>query len=136
MATNLLISFLFTVCYSLFLVTFAVMKFTLSIGSNTDQSSNVAEAKRRLRVLFPNIVFSEEHWTAPVGIVSDRFLNLLAHAETTLPAEELQETLKQIEADMGDSHANHQKGHVVIDLDLAYYNGKKMKPIIWLEQIQ
>lgn len=136
MATNLLISFLFTVCYSLFLVTFAVMKFTLSIGSNTDQSSNVAEAKRRLRVLFPNIVFSEEHWTTPVGIVSDRFLNLLAHAETTLSAEELQETLKQIEADMGDSHANHQKGHVVIDLDLAYYNGKKMKPIIWLEQIQ
>lgn len=136
MATNLLISFLFTVCYSLFLVTFAVMKFTLSIGSNTDQSSNVAEAKQRLRVLFPDIVFSEEHWTAPVGIASDRFLNLLAHAETTLSAEELQETLKQIEADMGDSHANHQKGHVVIDLDLAYYNGKKMKPIIWLEQIQ
>lgn len=136
MATNLLISFLFTVCYSLFLVTFAVMKFTLSIGSNTDQSSNVAEAKRRLRVLFPNIVFSEEHWTPPIGIASDRFLNLLAYAETTLPAEELQGKLKQIEADMGDSHANHQKGHVVIDLDLACYDGREMKSIIWLEQIQ
>lgn len=136
MATNLLISFLFTVCYSLFLVTFAVMKFTLSIGSNTDQSSNVTEAKQRLRMLFPDIVFSEEHWTPPVGIVSDRFLNLLAYAETTLSAEELQKKLKQIEADMGDSHANHQKGHVVIDLDLACYDGKEVKPIIWLEQTQ
>lgn len=108
------------------------MKITLAIGSNTQQQQNVAEAKTRLRRLFPDIVFGKELWTEPVGIRSDRFLNLLAYADTTLTLEELQKQLKGIEHEMGDSHENHQQGCVLIDIDLACYDGQTVKKVVWL----
>lgn len=108
------------------------MKITLAIGSNTQQQQNVAEAKVRLRRLFPDIIFGKELWTEPVGLHSDRFLNLLAYADTTFTLEELQKQLKRIEHEMGDSHENHQQGRVLIDIDLACYDGQTVKKVVWL----
>ena len=88
------------------------MMILLAIGSNVRQTQNIAEAKRRLRRLLPSIVFGQEVWTDPVGLQSDRFLNLLAYADTTFSPAELQQRLKQIEREMGDSHENHQGGRV------------------------
>ena len=53
------------------------MKITLAIGSNILQQKNIDEAQSRLRHLLPGIVFGEAVWTTPIGIQSDRFLNLL-----------------------------------------------------------
>ena len=35
---------------------------------------------------------------------------------------------------MGDSHENHQRGMVLIDIDLAQYGDKIVKEIIWLQK--
>lgn len=67
------------------------MKITLAIGSNILQQKNIDEAQSRLRHLLPGIVFGEAVWTTPIGIQSDRFLNLLAYADTPLSLEHLQE---------------------------------------------
>mgnify|MGYP000376073073 CR=1 FL=1 len=74
------------------------MKITLAIGSNILQQKNIDEAQSRLRHLLPGIVFGEAVWTTPIGIQSDRFLNLLAYADTPLSLDHLQEALKAIEA--------------------------------------
>ena len=112
------------------------MKILLAIGSNVRQTQNIAEAKRRLRRLLPSIVFGQEVWTDPVGLQSDRFLNLLAYADTTFSPAELQQRLKQIECEMGDSHENHQGGRVLIDIDLAEYDGQTIKEVVWLKHVQ
>lgn len=108
------------------------MKITLAIGSNIQQELHIAEAKTRLRRILPGIVFEEAIWTTPVGIQSDQFLNLLAHANTPLSLQTLQKRLKDIEQEMGDSHENHQQGHVIIDIDLAEYDGQTIKKVVWL----
>ena len=95
------------------------MKITLAIGSNILQQKNIDEAQSRLRHLLPGIVFGEAVWTTPIGIQSDRFLNLLA-----------------IEREMGDSHENHQQGHVIIDLDVAEYDGRIVKEVVWIKEVQ
>lgn len=112
------------------------MKITLAIGSNILQQKNIDEAQSRLRHLLPGIVFGEAVWTTPIGIQSDRFLNLLAYADTPLSLEHLQEALKAIEREMGDSHKNHQQGHVIIDLDVAEYDGRIVKEVIWIKDVQ
>ena len=111
------------------------MKITLAIGSNILQQKNIDEAQSRLRHLLPGIVFGEAVWTTPIGIQSDRFLNLLAYADTPLSLEHLQE-LKAIEREMGDSHENHQQGHVIIDLDVAEYDGRTIKEVVWIKEVQ
>ncbi len=112
------------------------MKITLAIGSNILQQKNIDEARSRLRHLLPGIVFGEAVWTTPIGIQSDRFLNLLAYADTPLSLDRLQEKLKAIEREMGDSHENHQQGHVIIDLDVAEYDGRTVKEVVWIEEVQ
>ncbi len=112
------------------------MKITLAIGSNILQQKNIDEAQSRLRHLLPGIVFGEAVWTTPIGIQSDRFLNLLAYADTPLSLDHLQEELKAIEREMGDSHENHQQGHVIIDLDVAEYDGRTVKEVIWIKGVQ
>lgn len=112
------------------------MKITLAIGSNILQQKNIDEAQSRLRHLLPGIVFGEAVWTTPIGIQSDRFLNLLAYADTPLSLDHLQEALKAIEREMGDSHENHQQGRVIIDLDLAEYDGRTVKEVVWIEEVQ
>lgn len=112
------------------------MKITLAIGSNILQQKNIDEARSRLRHLLPGIVFGEAVWTTPIGIQSDRFLNLLAYADTPLSLDHLQEALKAIEREMGDSHENHQQGHVIIDLDVAEYDGRTIKEVVWIKEVQ
>lgn len=112
------------------------MKITLAIGSNILQQKNIDEAQSRLRHLLPGIVFREAVWTTPIGIQSDRFLNLLAYADTPLSLDHLQEELKAIEREMGDSHENHQQGHVIIDLDVAEYDGRTVKEVVWIKGVQ
>ena len=108
------------------------MKITLAIGSNIQQELHIAEAKARLQRILPGIVFEKAIWTDPIGIQSDRFLNLLAHAETSLSLQALQKRLKETEQAMGDSHENHQQGRVIIDIDLAEYDGQTLKEVVWL----
>ncbi|WP_159101331.1 hypothetical protein [Prevotella dentasini] len=43
------------------------------------------------------------------------------------------ESLRLIERKMGDSHANHLRHVVLIDLDLISYGSQKLRKIVWKE---
>lgn len=108
------------------------MKVIITLGSNYNQEENIRKAKERLKELFPNICFSEQKWTEPIAIVSDRFLNCIATFETSYPQAIIERYFKQIEKELGDSHENHKNGLVRIDIDLIKYGNKTIRDIIWL----
>lgn len=120
----------------LFFYYLCIMEITLSMGSNTHQEKNILEAKERLRALFGNVEFYYEQWTEPIGVCSDKYLNLMARAQTQLKEEDVRSALKNIERFMGDSHENHRQGKVLIDLDLLTYGTKRTGKAIWLSSEQ
>jgi 7,8-dihydro-6-hydroxymethylpterin-pyrophosphokinase (HPPK) len=85
-----------------------------------------------LKQRFKGIKFSDAQWTEPIGIKSDKFLNCLGTFETDISLTQVKQCLKEIEQTMGDSHESHQKGNVLIDIDLAQYGEEIVKEIIWL----
>ena len=104
------------------------MEITIALGSNTKQERHIEEAFERLKAVFPDITFTQPQWTEPVGIVSDKYLNCIAHFTTSLSLGQL---VKNIETAMGDTHENHKQGIVLIDLDVIKYGDKEVKKIAW-----
>lgn len=108
------------------------MKTIIALGSNSNQEENISKAQILLRQRFKGIKFSDAQWTEPIGIKSDKFLNCLGTFETDISLTHVKQCLKEIEQTMGDSHESHQKGNVLIDIDLAQYGEEIVKEIIWL----
>ena len=100
------------------------------MGSNYNQEENISKAQTLLKQRFKNVKFSDTQWTEPIGITSDKFLNCIGTLETEMSLTQVVQCLKEIEQTMGDSHENHQKGKVLIDIDLAQYGEKIVKEII------
>lgn len=107
-------------------------KVLIALGSNTKQTYNIGKAKVALSEMFEDIFFTDEVWTKPIGVDSDMYLNGLASFTTSLTKKEVLKQLKNIELALGDSHQNHQKGIVLIDIDLIEWGEEKVKPIVWL----
>lgn len=108
------------------------MKTIIALGSNSNQEENISKAQILLKQRFKGIKFSDAQWTEPIGIKSDKFLNCLGTFETDISLIQVKQCLKEIEQTMGDSHESHQKGNVLIDIDLAQYGEEIVKEIIWL----
>ena len=108
------------------------MKTIIALGSNSNQEENISKAQILLKQRFKGIKFSDAQWTEPIGIKSDKFLNCLGTFETDISLIQVKQCLKEIEQTMGDSHESHQKGNVLIDIDLAQYGEKIVKKILWL----
>ncbi len=108
------------------------MKTIIVLGSNSNQEENISKAQILLKQRFKGIKFSDAQWTEPIGIKSDKFLNCLGTFETDISLTQVKQCLKEIEQTMGDSHESHQKGNVLIDIDLAQYGEEIVKEIIWL----
>lgn len=118
------------------MLTFANMNIMLSLGSNTQAEQNIERAQALLRVFLPDISYGEAIWTEPyptplVPHPTKKYLNCLAEADTSLQQEQLVCKFKEVERAMGDSHENHQKGRVLIDIDLLSYNGRTIKDKFW-----
>lgn len=109
------------------------MKAVISLGSNTRQQDNISKAKTLLRAAYPDITFTPEVWTDPVGVPTDRYLNCLGRFHASGGKEKVAESLRLIERKMGDSHANHLRHVVLIDLDLISYGSQKLRKIVWKE---
>lgn len=107
------------------------MKTIIALGSNSNQEENISKAQILLKQRFEGIKFSDAQWTEPIGIKSDKFLNCLGTFETNISLTQVKQCLKEIEQTMGDSHENHQKGNVLIDIDLTQYGEEIVKEIIW-----
>lgn len=108
------------------------MKTIIALGSNSNQEENISKAQILLKQRFKGIKFSDAQWTEPIGIKSDKFLNCLGTFETDISLTQVKQCLEEIEQTMGDSHESHQKGNVLIDIDLAQYGEEIVKEIIWL----
>jgi len=108
------------------------MKTIIALGSNSNQEENISKAQILLKQRFKGIKFSDAQWTEPIGIKSDKFLNCLGTFETDISLTQVKQCLKEIEQTMGVSHESHQKGNVLIDIDLAQYGEEIVKEIIWL----
>ena len=106
-----------------------VTRIILALGSNNLQENNIAGAQEQLRMLLPDIVFTRYMWTTPIGIVSDRFLNCMAKATTTLSLTQLRKEIKTIEQSLGNK--DHSTGIVNIDIDLLQYGNRKFKENDW-----
>lgn len=106
-------------------------KIIIALGSNFEQQKNMEEAKRRLYILFPDIVFSRFLWTNPIGIKSDRFVNALALAHSALSQSQIEWELKEIERRCGRCAEEKAKGIIRLDLDLMQYGKEKLHQEDW-----
>lgn len=106
------------------------------MGSNTQQEENFRHVREILSHLISDATFSQTVWTHPVSVEGrevgrEPYLNGTLEGHTHISEQSLVARLKQIEKSMGDSHENHVRGTVLIDLDLIEYGNKKLKDIIW-----
>lgn len=108
-------------------------KLVLGLGSNHDAERNIAMAEKRLRSLFPAIVFSRTLRTAAVGMPSGTpdYLNAIAVAYTSLPYPALRSVTKAIERHHGRTPELKRLGMVPLDIDIMQYDGRQLKPDDW-----
>ncbi len=107
-------------------------KIIIALGSNYEQERNITYAVERLREFFPSIVFSGVHWTEPIGIVSDKFVNALGCAEIECDSmEEVSQKLKLIEQECGRKAEDKRRNVVKLDLDLLQYGDARLKEKDW-----
>ena len=95
----------------------------LSLGSNTDATTNIGKVCDILRCQLGNVRFSRVLSTEPIGIGGPCFLNCLCLATTSLTISEVTEMAKRIEALMGSTHEERMEGRIKIDVDLILYDG-------------
>lgn len=106
-------------------------KFIIALGSNFEPESNIKAAAERLRFLFPDIVFSRSLRTKPIGIVSADFVNALSLAHTSLPIEDVERQLKQVERMCGRCAEEKERGIIRMDIDLLLYGEEKLHLKDW-----
>ncbi|HHX64584.1 MAG TPA: 2-amino-4-hydroxy-6-hydroxymethyldihydropteridine diphosphokinase [Chloroflexi bacterium] len=101
----------------------------IGLGANLgDREANIREALRRMadarmRILAVSPLYETEPW----GITDQpRFLNGACAIETDLSPEELLDTLKKIEADMGRVRTV-RNGPRPIDLDILLYDDRRIE---------
>ncbi len=98
----------------------------IALGSNFCQKESMARAKDMLRPLFGgNISFTKEMWTQPIGIVSDKFLNCLAVTHTSLGHARIEEALKKVETECGNTSQDRANNIVKMDIDILLLGAVK-----------
>lgn len=98
----------------------------IALGSNYRQSAHIRWASERLSFLLDNCRLSRVLWTADFKGSGKWYMNRLAAGYTELPVDNLQQLLKQTEAETGRT-----KEIVTIDLDLLQYDGQRYHEKDW-----
>ena len=98
----------------------------ISLATNCNQEENLREARQRLGQILSDTSYTKELWTQPFrSKCTYLYLNQLAYAETSLSVNQLEETLKRIEMEMGRTAEDRQHGIVRIDLDLLLFDHER-----------
>lgn len=92
--------------------------YLICLGSNTEPARNIALAHEELKRLFPDVCFSTQLTTEPIGMKhsKDPFLNQLARFSAEASPAEVRQQLKMIERKAG--RRAEEKGLEVVRLDL------------------
>lgn len=104
----------------------------ISIGSNFNQRENIDFAKKQLAaILAGEVAFSEEIWTEPVGIVSDKFINCLCVSTTSHTLMQTRNAFKRIEKTCGRTRKNDKLNRIPLDIDILMYGGEQYHTDDW-----
>ncbi len=106
-------------------------RIVLALGSNYHQEENVDKAVALLQETFGDMVFGARLWTEPIGITSDKFMNLIGAGYTCVSRERVELALKSIERKCGRSTAQSHMGVIAIDIDLLIYDTERFHQQDW-----
>ncbi len=98
----------------------------IAFGSDTLPAAHIQWASQRIALLLTDLRLTPTLWTEDIHGTGRYYMNRLALGTTTLTVEELQQTLKDIEAETGRT-----KGRVTIDLDLMQYDSRRYHVSDW-----
>ena len=100
----------------------------LALGSNTDASQHLSEARTLLHNHFPDIRFSSPLHTRPIGLNNPAlFINQTAVFHTDLSQAEVKCRLKAIEAACAQPPKDKTRELIYIDIDLLQYGTQVLK---------
>lgn len=104
-----------------------------SVGCNTDRDAQMARVAGRLREAFPGVRLSDVVVSAAYGQPdgAEPYANMLAEVDTLMSQDEVVDSLKGLEREMGDSAGLRAGGCVMMDLDLLEYDGRRLHAEDW-----
>lgn len=100
----------------------------LSIGSNINKAANIRSCISRITNDFPDSVFSNTYETPAFGFEGESFYNLAAGFSTDLSIEELDQYLKQLEAEHRRERQTKKFSSRTLDVDLLLYDQLVLHP--------
>lgn len=104
----------------------------VSIGTNYCQQENMYYAKKKLSIILgEQATFTQELWTAPIGIDSDKFLNCICIASTKHTMLQLHKAFKKLERQCGRSKKNDSEKKIPLDIDILFYGDEKFHIQDW-----
>lgn len=105
------------------------MTFWLCIGSNEQPQKQLAFARQRLIERYPNVRFSAEVITTPIGLSNPSlFHNQMACFQADTTIDEVKRQLKQIEYQAGRRKEDKQLEIIRLDIDLLQADNRVLKP--------
>lgn len=107
-------------------------KIIVSLGSNCNQKENIEYAKRKLvLILGKDTRFTENLWTEPIGIESDRFINCLCISTTQHSLQQISRAFKHIEKQCKRSKKNDKCNKITLDIDILQYGENRLHENDW-----
>lgn len=104
----------------------------ISLGSNFNAKENIDFAKKKLKAMLgEETVFTQEIWTDPIGIVSDRFINCICFSKTKHALTQLLKAFKQLEKQRSRSKKNDRLNKITLDIDILKYGDTKYHEEDW-----
>lgn len=106
-------------------------KIVVALGSNVNQEAHILQAKEMLEATFDDMEFGTSVWTEPIGVSSDKFLNVIGVGYTNVNKERTILALKNMEHRCGRRTAESRKGIIVLDIDLLLFGSERLHEGDW-----
>ncbi len=98
----------------------------LALGTNVNQERNMKQVRQLLVDTWPDMMFTTQKWTQPIGMSSALFYNCLAYTEVEESLEELTEKVKNMERICGNTGAERSLNRIQMDIDILLYGDNKL----------
>ena len=106
-------------------------KIVVALGSNVNQEAHIQQAKALLEATFNDMEFGTSLWTEPIGISSDKFLNVIGVGYTNVNKERTILALKNMEHKCGRRIGERRKGIIALDFDLLLFGSERLHEGDW-----
>ena len=104
----------------------------ISLGSNYNPIENIEFAKKKLKAIFGETTkFTDNMWTTPIDIESNRFINCICMAETRHKLLQLEMAFKRLEKQCNRSKKNDSMKRIPLDIDVLLYGDEKRHKKDW-----